>query len=43
MHMPGSAGMTTDRLGDAKPWVFEDKAASDDTLVAREGDNVVQL
>lgn len=35
MHDPGSAGLTADRLGDAKPWIAEDRRSSNDTLVAK--------
>jgi hypothetical protein len=33
MHNPGSAGLTADRLGDAKPWIAEERRASNDSLV----------
>ena len=35
MHNPGSAGLTTDRLGDAKPWVAEDRRSSNENLVSK--------
>lgn len=35
MHHPGSAGLTADRLGDAKPWIAEHRRTSNDTLVAK--------
>lgn len=38
MHNPGSAGLTADRLGDAKPWVAEDGRSSNDTLVMKMGE-----
>ncbi|KAF3039390.1 hypothetical protein E8E12_007955 [Didymella heteroderae] len=41
MHNPGSAGLTADRLGDAQPWIAEDKRASNGTLVAKLKDTEV--
>jgi hypothetical protein len=38
MHNPGSAGLTADRLGDAKPWVAEERRSSNDTLAAKLGE-----
>lgn len=35
MRNPGSAGLTADRLGDAKTWKAEVKLSSNDTLVAK--------
>ncbi|KAJ4398910.1 hypothetical protein N0V91_009864 [Didymella pomorum] len=35
MHNPGSAGLTADRLGDAKPWIAEDRRSSNDTLATK--------
>lgn len=42
MSNPGSAGLTADRLGDAKPWVAEDERSSKDTLVPRLEENEEQ-
>lgn len=42
MNKPGSAGLTSDRLGDAQPWVFEDKTASKDALVSGMRDEVIE-
>ena len=42
MSRPGSAGLTADRLGDAKPWIAEDRRASNDTLVAKFGDDAAE-
>lgn len=35
MRNPGSAGLTADRLGDAKAWIAEERRASNDTLVTK--------
>lgn len=35
IHSPASAGLTVDRLGDAKSWAAKDKRASNNTLVAK--------
>jgi hypothetical protein len=41
MRSPGSAGLTADRLGDAKPWVAENRRSSNDTLVAKPDDDMI--
>jgi hypothetical protein len=32
MRNPGSAGLTTDRLGDADPWVPEEKLNNENSI-----------
>lgn len=39
MQNPGSAGLTADRFGDAKPWVAEVRRASNDTLAGKLEEN----
>ncbi|KAF2625819.1 hypothetical protein BU25DRAFT_396650 [Macroventuria anomochaeta] len=41
MHKPGSAGLTADRLGDAKPWVVEDRRSINVPLLAKVDELVV--